>query len=75
MRYSALTWGSTGGVYLAGSLVKSLLQDKSFDDFREMFEDSETMKELLIRTPLYLVEEEDLAFLGALEISKGNNRL
>ena len=40
-----------------------------------MFEDSETMKELLIRTPLYLVEEEDLAFLGALEISKGNNRL
>jgi len=69
-RQSALIWGSTGGVYLSGSLVKSLFQDINFDNFRGMFEDSETMKELLIRTPLYLIREENLAFLGSLEIVK-----
>ena len=37
-----------------------------------MFEDSETMKELLIRTPLYLIREENLAFLGSLEIVKND---
>ena len=70
LRFSALTIGSKGGVYLSGSLAASLFEDIDFDDFRENFEKSETMDEFLKGIPLYLIKEDNLGFLGALEVSR-----
>ena len=42
----ALAHGSTGGVYLTGSLTKSLLFDLDFNNFRSIFEDSVSMNNL-----------------------------
>ena len=70
LRYSALTIGSIGGIYLAGSLVTSLFENIDFDNFRTNFEKSETMDEFLKRIPLYLIKEDNLGFLGALEVCR-----
>ena len=70
LRYSALMIGSIGGIYLAGSLVASLFENIDFDNFRTNFEKSETMDEFLKRIPLYLIKEDNLGFLGALEVCR-----
>ncbi len=70
LRYVALVWGSTGGVYLSGSIANSLIKEELNLTFREIFEDSETMQELLKGIPLILVTIEDIGFRGALELSK-----
>ena len=70
LRFSALTIGPKGGVYLSGSLATSLFEDIDFDDFRENFEKSETMDEFLKGIPLYLIKEDNLGFLGALEVCR-----
>ena len=70
MRYSALTTGSRGGVFLSGSLVTSLLEDVNLDEFRKNFEKSRTMNDFLTRIPLYLIREDNLGFLGALEVCR-----
>tara|TARA_Y100001970_G_scaffold254880_1_gene331067 strand:- start:1945 stop:2871 length:927 start_codon:yes stop_codon:yes gene_type:complete len=70
LRYVALIWGSTGGVYLSGSIANSLINADSYQSFRKNFEDSETMQELLKAIPLILVKINDLGFRGALELSK-----
>ena len=69
-RYVALVWGSTGGIYLAGSIVNSLITKDIHQTFREVFEDSETMQHLLKAIPLVLVTINDIGFRGALELSK-----
>jgi glucokinase len=70
LRYVALVWGATGGVYLAGSIANSLIKEESYQIFREIFEDSETMQELLKGIPLILVTIDDIGFRGASELSK-----
>ncbi len=70
LRYVALVWGSTGGVYLSGSIANSLITKETHLTFREVFEDSETMQDLLKAIPLILVTIDDIGFRGALELSK-----
>ena len=70
LRYVALVWGSTGGVYLAGSIVNTLVKEEVYQTFREAFESSETMQDLLKAIPLILVKVDDIGFRGALELSK-----
>ena len=70
LRYVALVWGSTGGVYISGSIANSLIKRESYASFRKVFEDSETMHDLLKVIPLVLVTTEDIGFRGALELSK-----
>ncbi len=70
LRYVALVWGSTGGVYLAGSIVNTLITEEVHQTFRETFESSETMQDLLKAIPLILVTIDDIGFRGALELSK-----
>ena len=70
LRYVALVWGSTGGVYLAGSIVNTLIKEEVHQTFRKIFESSETMQDLLKAIPLILVTIEDIGFRGGLELSK-----
>tara|TARA_B100001769_G_scaffold27933_1_gene18379 strand:+ start:286 stop:1038 length:753 start_codon:yes stop_codon:yes gene_type:complete len=69
-RYTALITGSTGGVYLAGSLSESLLKDNDFLEFRNIFEESKKMDRYLSNIPVFLINENDLGFMGALEVYK-----
>ena len=66
------TWSwKCAAIILAGiPLAASLFEDIDFDDFRENFEKSETMDEFLKGIPLYLIKEDNLGFLGALEVSR-----
>ena len=66
----ALVWGSTGGVYISGSIANALIKRESYTSFRKVFEESETMHNLLKFIPLVLVKAEDIGFRGALELSK-----
>ena len=70
LRYVALVWGSTGGVYLSGSIVNSLITKDTHQTFRKIFESSETMQDLLKSIPLILVTIDDIGFRGALKLSK-----
>ena len=68
----ALIWGATGGVYLSGSIVNSLMQGANFKQFRDDFEDSPTMNSLLIRIPIFLIKELNLGFKGALKLASSS---
>ena len=70
LRYVALVWGSTGGVYLAGSIVNTVVKEEVYQNFREVFESSETMQDLLKAIPLILVSINDIGFRGGLELSR-----
>ena len=70
LKYVALVWGSTGGVYLSGSIVNSLITKDMHQTFRKIFESSETMQDLLKSIPLILVTIDDIGFRGALKLSK-----
>ena len=70
LRYVTLVWGSTGGVFLSGSIVKSLVLQEDYSDFRSTFEDSDTMSIVLQSTPLAIVTLEDIGFVGGMEIAK-----
>ena len=65
-----MVWGSTGGVYLSGSIVNSLITKDTHQTFREVFESSETMQDLLKAIPLILVTINDIGFRGGLELSR-----
>ena len=70
LRYMALVWGSQGGVLLSGSIVNTLLSEENYQDFRNTFEDSETMRAFLRTIPLAIVLIEEMGFAGGLELSK-----
>ena len=70
LRYITLVWGALGGVYLAGSITNSLLSDIDNSEFRNIFEDSDTMKGLLRVTSIYRVKPQDLGFRGALKLTR-----
>ena len=69
-KYTALITGSSGGVYLAGSLSESLLKDTDFSEFRNIFEESKKMDKYLSNIPVFLINEKDLGYMGALEVCK-----
>ena len=69
-KYTALITGSIGGVYLAGSLSESLLKDNNFSEFRNIFEESKKMEKYLSNIPVFLINEKDLGYMGALEVCK-----
>ena len=70
LRYMALVWGSYGGVLLSGSIVNSLLLKENYQEFRNTFEDSETMKDFMKIIPLAIVLIEEIGLAGGLELSK-----
>ena len=70
LRYMALVWGSYGGVLLSGSIVNSLLLEEDYHEFRNTFEDSETMRNFMRIVPLAIVLIEEIGFVGGLELSK-----
>ena len=65
----ALAHGSTGGVYLTGSLTQSLLSGLNANNFRSTFEDSASMKDMLTSIPIFIIDLKDLGFYGALVLS------
>ena len=65
-----LVWGALGGVLLSGSIVNSLLRDEDFQEFRQTFEDSETMKNFMEAVPLAILDLKDIGFEGGLELAK-----
>ena len=69
-KYTSLIIGSSGGVYLAGSLSESLLKDNDFLEFRDTFEESKKMDKYLSNIPVFLINEKDLGYMGALEVCK-----
>ena len=72
LRYMALIWGASGGVYLSGSIANSLMQDINAKEFRKNFEDSHKMKIFLTNTPLFLVLDLNLGLRGAREIASNS---
>ena len=70
LRYMALAWGSYGGVLLSGSIVNSLLLEEDYQEFRDTFEDSETMRDFMRAVPLAIVLIEEIGYVGGLELSK-----
>ena len=74
LKNSALIIGPLGGIYLGGSLISSLFKDSDLNQFREMFEDSPTMKVFIKNVPLYILKEKDLAFKGAQELKEIINK-
>ena len=70
LRYMALVWGSHGGVLLSGSIVNTLLLEEDYQEFRNTFEDSETMRDFMRIVPLAIVLIEEIGFEGGLELSK-----
>ena len=72
-RYGALSIGSLGGVYLSGSLTNTLLDENNFFEFRRIFEDSKTMKRFLQKIPIFLIDDNELGFKGAIEVMRDEN--
>ena len=70
LRYMALVWGAHGGVLLSGSIVNTLLLEEDYQEFRNTFEDSETMRDFMRTVPLAIVLIEEIGFEGGLELSK-----
>ncbi|MFL2706645.1 MAG: glucokinase [Gammaproteobacteria bacterium] len=70
LRCVSLVWGSNGGVLLSGSIVNSLVLEEDYQEFRDTFEDSDTMKNFMQSTPLAIVRINDIGFAGGLELSK-----
>ncbi len=70
LRYMALVWGSQGGVLLSGSIVNTLLLEEDYQEFRNTFEDSETMRDYMRTVPLAVILIEEIGFEGGLELSK-----
>ena len=69
-KYGALITGSTGGVYLSGSLSEGLLKNDDFSRFKYIFEESAKMNKYLSNIPIFLIREIDLGFMGALEVCR-----
>ena len=70
LRNMALVWGSHGGVLLSGSIVNTLLLEEDYQEFRNTFEDSETMRDFMRTVPLAVILIEEIGFEGGLELSK-----
>lgn len=61
----ALTYGAQGGIYLAGGVLPQMKDLLARSSFVERFLDKGAMRELLVRTPVRLVEHAQLGVIGA----------
>lgn len=68
LRNMVLVWGSSGGAYVSGSMINTLLLDLNEKEFRKNFENSPKMKEFLSKTPLFVVLTKNLGLRGALNL-------
>jgi glucokinase len=68
-----LKWGATGGVYISGNIVNSMIKNLDQVKFRRIFEGSKTKQEILISSPIYYIENGDLGFRGGLMIADKEN--
>ena len=60
----ALSLGATGGVYLAGGIVKHLRDHLPKSEFRARFDGKGRMSGYVARIPVYRILHEDPAFVG-----------
>lgn len=65
----ALTVKATGGVFLAGSMSRFLVNKLKSPIFKKSFEDKSKMAPLLKNIPVYVVMNEDVALLGAANLA------
>ena len=65
----ALTVKATGGIFLAGSMSRLLVDKICSPVFKRSFEDKSKMAPLLRDIPVYVVMNEDVALLGAANLA------
>ncbi|MFK8019889.1 MAG: glucokinase [Pseudomonadales bacterium] len=65
----AVSSGTTGGVYIAGGMVKQFLPFLQQSDFRQRFENKGAMQPYLSRIPCYVIMRDHVALLGAAAIT------
>ena len=68
LRNVSLIWGTTGGIFLSGSIIQSIVKELKGEGFRKEFENSLRMKQMLTKMPIYLINLDNLAFKGALNM-------
>lgn len=64
---AALTFGSTGGVYLCGGMLPNFIDFFLQSSFQKAFADKGRMREMLEATPVYVVTEALTGLSGAAE--------
>ncbi|HEY0328423.1 MAG TPA: glucokinase [Rhodopseudomonas sp.] len=60
----ALILGAKGGIYVAGGIIHHMMEHLAGSQFRARFEDKGRFRSYLAQIPVYLVLEEDVAFIG-----------
>lgn len=60
----ALILGAKGGIYVAGGIIHHMTEYLAASAFRARFEDKGRFRNYLAAIPVYLVLEEDVAFIG-----------
>lgn len=60
----ALTLGAKGGIYIAGGILRHMPDYLARSQFRARFEDKGRSRKYLEPIPVYLVLDEDVAFIG-----------
>ena len=60
----ALTLGATGGIFIAGGILRRMPEYLAGSQFRARFEDKGRFRDYLEPIPAYLILEEDIAFVG-----------
>jgi glucokinase len=60
----ALTLGATGGIFIAGGILRRMPDYLAGSPFRARFEDKGRFRDYLEPIPAYLILEEDIAFVG-----------
>ena len=60
----ALTLGATGGIFIAGGILRRMPEYFAGSPFRARFEDKGRFRDYLEPIPAYLILEEDIAFVG-----------
>ena len=60
----ALTLGATGGIFIAGGILRRMPEYLAGSQFRARFEDKGRFRDYLEPIPAYLILEEDVAFVG-----------
>jgi glucokinase len=64
-RDQALSCLARGGVYIAGGIVQRFIPFLQRSNFRQRFEESPTMHEVLAPIPVYVITEEFIGLVGA----------
>jgi glucokinase len=60
----ALTLGATGGIFIAGGILRRMPDYLAGSQFRARFEEKGRFRDYLEPIPAYLILEEDVAFVG-----------